>query len=122
MICSSLARNRSPDPVVSCCFGRIVPSDATTESQFASKGNPENEIARFRALKPQYLAISIPPARQKQILRQWASRCSQTTTDPALPCTPCQLEGCERSLDSYSQCLDELSPQQVIAAIDQAPR
>src|SRR5664280_544486 len=79
MICSSLARNRSPDPVVSCCFGRIVPSDATTESQFASKGNPENEIARFRALKPQYLAISIPPARQKQILRQWASRCSQTT-------------------------------------------
>ena len=41
--------------------------------------NPENEIARFRALKPQYLAISIPPARQKQILRQWASRCSRTT-------------------------------------------
>src|SRR5664280_2752264 len=81
MICSSLARNRSPDPVVSCCFGRIVPSDATTESQFASKGNPENEIARFRALKPQYLAISILPARQKQILRQWASRCSQTTTE-----------------------------------------
>src|SRR5665647_1804006 len=82
MICSSLARNRSPDPVVSCCFGRIVPSDATTESQFASKGNPENEIARFRALKPQYLAISILPARQKQILRQWASRCSRTTNAP----------------------------------------
>src|ERR1035437_7859147 len=79
MICSSVARNRSPDPVVSCCFGRIVPSDATTESQFVSKGNPENEIARFRALKPQYLAISILPARQKQILRQWASRCSRTT-------------------------------------------
>jgi heptosyltransferase-3 len=38
----------------------------------------------------------------------------------ALPCTPCQLEGCERRLDSYSQCLDELSPQQVIAAVDQA--
>src|SRR5664280_2158266 len=80
MICSSLARNRSPDPVVSCCFGRIVPSDATTESQFDSKWNPENEIARFRALKPQYLAISILPARQKQILRQWASRCSRTTS------------------------------------------
>src|SRR5664280_2815688 len=82
MICSSLARNRSPDPVVSCCFGRIVPSDATTESQFASKGNPENEIARFRTLKPQYLAISILPARQKKILRQWASRCSRTTLYP----------------------------------------
>ncbi len=38
----------------------------------------------------------------------------------ALPCTPCQLEGCERRLDSYSQCLDELSPRQVIAAVDQA--
>jgi heptosyltransferase-3 len=37
-----------------------------------------------------------------------------------LPCTPCQLEGCERRLDSSSQCLDELSPQQVIAAVDQA--
>jgi heptosyltransferase III len=38
----------------------------------------------------------------------------------ALPCTPCQLEGCERRLDSYSQCLDELSSGQVIAAADQA--
>jgi heptosyltransferase-3 len=38
----------------------------------------------------------------------------------ALPCTPCQLEGCERRLDSYSQCLDELAPEQVIAAADQA--
>jgi heptosyltransferase III len=38
----------------------------------------------------------------------------------ALPCMPCQLEGCERQLDSYSQCLDELSPGQVIAAADQA--
>src|ERR1035441_6951507 len=87
MICSSVARNRSPDPVASCCFGRIVPSDATTKSQFVSKGNPENEIARFRALKPQYLAISILPARQKQILRQWSGRCSRTTKyavhDPA---------------------------------------
>ena len=39
-----------------------------------------------------------------------------------LPCTPCQLEGCERRLDSYSQCLDELSAGQVIAAVDQALR
>ncbi|MBI2713819.1 MAG: glycosyltransferase family 9 protein [Rhizobiales bacterium] len=38
----------------------------------------------------------------------------------ALPCTPCQLEGCERRLDSHSQCLDELLPEQVIAALDQA--
>jgi len=37
-----------------------------------------------------------------------------------LPCLPCQLEGCERRLDSHSQCLDELSPGQVVAAVDQA--
>ncbi len=37
-----------------------------------------------------------------------------------LPCMPCQLEGCERGLDSDSACLDGLVPQQVIAAADQA--
>jgi heptosyltransferase-3 len=40
----------------------------------------------------------------------------------ALPCTPCQLEGCERRLESCSQCLDELSTEQVMAAVDQALR
>jgi len=37
-----------------------------------------------------------------------------------LPCLPCQLEGCERRLDSFSQCLDELTAAQVISAVDQA--
>ena len=37
----------------------------------------------------------------------------------AYPCTPCQLEGCERRLESYSQCLDDLPARQVIAALDQ---
>lgn len=37
-----------------------------------------------------------------------------------LPCMPCQLEGCERGLGSYSTCLDELGLQQIIAAVDQA--
>jgi heptosyltransferase III len=37
-----------------------------------------------------------------------------------LPCLPCQLEGCDRRLDSHSQCLDELSAEQVVAAVDQA--
>ncbi len=37
-----------------------------------------------------------------------------------LPCLPCQLEGCERRLDSHSQCLDELSVQQVLVAVDAA--
>ncbi len=37
-----------------------------------------------------------------------------------LPCMPCQLEGCERHIDSHSACLDELRPAQVLTAIDQA--
>ncbi len=37
-----------------------------------------------------------------------------------LPCTPCQLEGCERHLDSFSLCLDELSLAHVLAAVDAA--
>jgi heptosyltransferase III len=37
-----------------------------------------------------------------------------------LPCLPCQKEGCERRLDSHSQCLDELSAVQVVAAVDRA--
>src|ERR1700674_2580267 len=52
MIWSSRARNRSPDIVVACFFGRIVPSDALKESCFASQGNPENEIASFQGLNP----------------------------------------------------------------------
>lgn len=33
---------------------------------------------------------------------------------------PCQLEGCERHLNSYSRCLDELTVAQVLSAIDAA--
>lgn len=35
-----------------------------------------------------------------------------------IPCQPCQEEGCLRRLDSYSLCLDRLSPQAVIAAVE----
>jgi heptosyltransferase-3 len=38
----------------------------------------------------------------------------------AFPCTPCQREGCERHLDSASACLDKLSVDEVLAAVDQA--
>jgi heptosyltransferase-3 len=37
-----------------------------------------------------------------------------------LPCLPCQKEGCQRHLESHSQCLDELAPTQVVAAVDRA--
>lgn len=37
-----------------------------------------------------------------------------------LPCMPCQLEGCERRLDSFSACLDELPVSRVIDAVNTA--
>jgi heptosyltransferase-3 len=37
-----------------------------------------------------------------------------------LSCLPCQNEGCERRIDSFSRCLDQLSPRQVLTAVDQA--
>lgn len=37
-----------------------------------------------------------------------------------LPCLPCEKLGCEGHLESFSQCLDELSVHQVLAAVDQA--
>lgn len=40
----------------------------------------------------------------------------------AYPCTPCQLEGCERRLNSYSACLEDMTVGQVLGAVDQALR
>ncbi len=37
-----------------------------------------------------------------------------------LPCLPCQNEGCERHVGSFSKCLDELQPEQVLRAVDAA--
>ena len=41
---------------------------------------------------------------------------------PACPWSilPCQQEGCERHLESYSRCLDELAVSQVLSAVDAA--
>jgi heptosyltransferase-3 len=37
-----------------------------------------------------------------------------------LPCMPCTWEGCERNIRSRSACLDELTPDRVLAAVGQA--
>jgi len=37
-----------------------------------------------------------------------------------LPCLPCTFEGCERHIESASICLEELSSEQVLQAVDQA--
>src|SRR5262249_50120461 len=79
MIWSSRARNRSPDPVVSCFFGRIAPSDAATESCFSIRGNRENEIASFQGLRHRNLAISSQQSRRKTTLAQWVRSSSRAT-------------------------------------------
>src|SRR5262245_13783036 len=80
MIWSSRARNRSPDPVVSCFFGRIAPSDAATESCFSIRGNRENEFASFQGLRHGNLAISSQQSRQKTTLAQWVRNSSRATS------------------------------------------
>src|SRR5262245_526831 len=67
MIWSSRARNRSADPVVSCFFGRIAPSDAATESCFSIRGNRENEIASFRASDTETLQSQVNKAGKKRL-------------------------------------------------------
>ena len=45
--------------------------------------------------------------------------------NPDLPCVPCQLEGCDRHRESYSECLDRLPAERVIDAsrlLMRAPR
>ena len=37
-----------------------------------------------------------------------------------LPCLPCQNEGCERHILSFSRCLNELEPAHVLHAVDAA--
>ncbi len=37
-----------------------------------------------------------------------------------LPCLPCHNEGCERHVASFSRCLDELPPAQVMRAVNEA--
>jgi heptosyltransferase-3 len=37
-----------------------------------------------------------------------------------MPCLPCQNEGCEGHILSFSKCLDELAPAQVLRAVDGA--
>src|SRR5262245_50882596 len=80
MIWSSRARNRSADPVVSCFFGRIAPSDAATESCFSIRGNRENEFASFQGLRHGNLAISSQQSRQKTTLAQWVRNSSRATS------------------------------------------
>jgi len=62
-------RHSSADFTICMCEFDFRQAQAK-ESCIAIQGNPKNEIARFRGIKPRNLAISIAPVRQKQILDQ----------------------------------------------------
>lgn len=55
------ARNRSPSPFVFEFCGRIVPSDATTGSCPAIRGNLENEFATLRGSAIRKLTSNLTP-------------------------------------------------------------
>src|SRR5262249_44244008 len=70
-------------PVVSCFFGRIAPSDASTESCFSIRGNRENEIASFRASDTETLQSQVNKAGKKTTLAQWVTSFSRATNKPS---------------------------------------
>jgi hypothetical protein len=59
----------------------MVPSDATTESLFVAKGNPQNEIASFQAHQPKKLAISNQLTNQKSTRDQPFRHSSRPTIE-----------------------------------------
>src|ERR1700682_4871903 len=74
MLASTRERRRSACPLSRRSLGRIVPSDATTESRPAIRGNRKNEIASFPAFKPKKFAISNLAPLQKSTPAQWLGR------------------------------------------------
>jgi len=39
-----------------------------------------------------------------------------------ITCVPCHLEGCDRHIESYSDCLQQLPASRVIAAVEEMIR
>src|SRR5438445_2143218 len=87
MIWSSCARNRSPDPVVSCFFGRIAPSDTATESRFSIRGNPKTKLQASSASDPETLQSQVTKTARKRLsLRGLEVLHGRRTASPLRPC------------------------------------
>src|SRR4051812_39964908 len=76
MIWSSLARNRSFDPVVLCFFGRIVPSDAQQNHGPQEKGIHKSNC-KFSS--SQSLQSQIPPNPKNRLPLNRLKACSRST-------------------------------------------
>src|SRR6476659_8288733 len=83
MIWSSRARNRSPDFVASCFFGRIArhsPGEQAPENHgFRFEGIKETSLQASRATDPKTLQSRTYRDAEKTNLNQRPSRCSRTT-------------------------------------------
>ena len=67
------------------------------------------------------------PARYAHAANPWRRHGTQrinnvTLVQGSAACVPCMLEGCERHIDSFSDCLLELPASRVIAAAEEQLR
>ena len=67
MIWSSRARNRSADPVVSCFFGRIAPSDARPNHASRFEGIAKTNLQASRASDTEILQSQVNKAAKKRL-------------------------------------------------------
>src|SRR6185312_16610509 len=67
MIWSSRARNRSADPVVSCFFGRIAPSDARPNHASGFEGIAKTNLQASRASDTETLQSQVNKAAKKRL-------------------------------------------------------
>src|SRR5262249_23225380 len=67
MIWSSRARNRSADPVVSCFFGRIAPSDARPNHASRFEGIQKTNLQAPRASDTETLQSQVNKAAKKRL-------------------------------------------------------
>src|SRR6266550_2668881 len=67
MIWSSRARNRSADPVVSCFFGRIAPSDARPNHASRFEGIAKTNLQASRASDTETLQSQVNKAAKKRL-------------------------------------------------------
>jgi heptosyltransferase-3 len=126
---------QQPGPPVSRLDGRLdwpglaqllrraavyVGPDTSVTHLAAAAGCPT--VALFGPVSPSMIGpwpiggLATPWARAGTIQR----RGNVWVVQNPLPCLPCDKLGCEGHINSYSRCLDELSAQTVLRAVDQA--
>ncbi len=82
MLHRTYQRRERPPPVSGRRIAGVIPT--ATESLFAAKGNPNNEIARFRALKLRNITITNQPTILKSTRDQALTRFTANYCDSSI--------------------------------------